>query len=143
LIKKDNNKLTPDQKAWKEFLEDPSLDFVDKDESHKNFNDRPNKFRFDFHGYSIENANAKVKEIINQCYDKGVSEILIITGKGSHSDVNQNVYVSKDYSKLQFTIPDYIKNNSNLSSKILKIQKADQKSGGSGAIIIKLKKFIK
>ena len=143
MIKKDNNKLTPDQKAWKEFLEDPSVDFVDKDESHKNFNDRPNKFRFDVHGDSIENANAKVKEIINQCYDKGVSEILIITGKGSHSDVNQNVYVSKDYSKLQFTIPDYIKNNSNLSSKISKIQKADQKSGGSGAIIIKLKKFIK
>ena len=54
MIKKDNNKLTPDQKAWKEFLEDPSVDFVDKDESHKNFNDRPNKFRFDFNNYNVE-----------------------------------------------------------------------------------------
>jgi len=141
LIKKDNNKLTADQKAWKKFLEDPSVNFVDKEESHKNSNDRYNKFRFDFHGYSIENANAKVKEIINQCYDRGVSEILIITGKGIHSDVDQNVYVSKDYSKLQFTIPDYIKNNSNLSSKIVKIKKADPKFGGEGALIIKLKKL--
>ena len=106
-----------DKKDWEDFIKNPSKVF-DKEivSKEKKF---LSLYKFDLHGYSIENANAKVKEIINQCYDKGVSEILIITGKGSHSDVNQNVYVSKDYSKLQFTIPDYIKNNSNLLSKIL------------------------
>tara|TARA_B100000029_G_C17449967_1_gene914641 strand:+ start:366 stop:788 length:423 start_codon:yes stop_codon:yes gene_type:complete len=140
LIKKNNNKLTSDQKAWKEFLEDPSYLF-DKEELEKNNNEKSKKFKFDFHGYSIENANIKVKEIINQCYDKGVSEILIITGKGTHSNTEKNVYVSKDFSKLQFTIPEFINGDSNLSSKIVKIKRADQKSGGDGALIIKLKKL--
>ena len=39
------------------------------------------RFKFDFHGYSIERANKKIYEIINNCYEKGISEILIITGK--------------------------------------------------------------
>ena len=68
-----------------------------------------------------------------------ISEILIITGKGIHSTSENNVYVSEELSKLRNTIPDFIKNNTELSSKIMSINEADKFSGGAGAIIIKLK----
>ena len=91
----------------------------------------------------IENAIKKISEIINSCYDKGVSEILIITGKGIHSKSSTNVYISDEFSKLRNTIPEFIKNNSDLNSKINEIEQADQGSGGSGALLIKLKKIIR
>jgi len=51
------------------------------------------------------------------------------------------VYVSKEYNQLKNTIPDFIKNNSDLNSKIIKIAKANEKLGGGGALIVKLKKL--
>ena len=83
----------------------------------------------------------KVYEIITFCYQNGYSEILIITGKGIHSKSSKNVYISEDFSTLKNTIPDFIKNNSDLSSKISGIEQADKKSGGSGAFLIKLKRL--
>ncbi len=128
-----------DKKDWEDFLNDPS-NLTDKED---NISDKksPSKFKFDLHGYSIDDANKKVKELIEACYEKGYSEILLITGKGFHSNVNENVYVSKDHSTLAGTVPDYIKNNSDLKSKIVKIKVADEKMGGKGALIIKLKKI--
>ncbi len=70
---------------------------------------------------------------------KGVSEILVITEKGIHSKSQDNVYVSNELNKLRNTIPEFIKNNSELNSKISYIKEANKSSGGSGAIIIKLK----
>ena len=71
----------------------------------------------------------------------GINEILIITGKGSHSKKNNNVYTSEENLKLQASIPEFIKNNSALSSKIVKIENASLREGGKGALIIRLKKF--
>jgi len=140
LIKKDLSKK--DKKDWREFIDNlPNLS--NKDSLSKKKNNEPGRFKFDFHGYSIENANKKISEIINSCYDKGVSEILIITGKGIHSKSSTNVYISDEFSKLRNTIPEFIKNNSDLNSKINEIEQADQGSGGSGALLIKLKKIIR
>ena len=128
-----------DQKDWDDFLKSPlnvSEKEIDKSIKYKNL-----KFKFDLHGYSIDNANKKVAEIIENCYSKGFSEILLITGKGHHSKVHNNVYASKDFSTLKGTIPEFIKNNSNLSSKILNMKEADENLGGKGALIIKLKKL--
>ena len=33
-------------------------------------------FKFDFHGFSIDEANQKIKEIIETCHNKGISQIL-------------------------------------------------------------------
>ena len=140
MIKKDLPKK--DKKDWKEFIDNLSQ-VPDKDDLKKERIDTIKKFKFDFHGYSIENANKKIYEIINTCYEKGVSEILIITGKGTHSKSEKNVYVSEEFSKLRNTIPEFIKNNSELESKIEKIKKAEQTSGGSGAFLIKLRKITK
>ena len=79
--------------------------------------------------------------MISKSLEKGVKELLIVTGKGTHSDKKDNVYVSKEYNKLQNTLPEFIKNNLELSSKIEKIKQAPKELGGSGAFILKLKKI--
>ena len=71
---------------------------------------------------------------------QGIREILI-TGKGIHSKNEENVYVSKDFSKLQSTIPNFIKNNSSINSNISSINVAPEELGGNGALVIKLKKI--
>ncbi len=126
-----------DKKDWEDFIKNPSKVF-DKEivSKEKKF---LSLYKFDLHGYSIENANKKVLEIIEKCYSEGKSEILIITGKGYHSNVDEDVYVSKDYSTLRGTVPDFIKNNPDLNSKVLQIKEAEEKMGGKGAFLIKLK----
>tara|TARA_B100001123_G_C15304228_1_gene1022074 strand:- start:1228 stop:1656 length:429 start_codon:yes stop_codon:yes gene_type:complete len=128
-----------DKKDWKKFLDNPSSIFDKEIENPKQ--KKWKQFKFDFHGYTINDANAKVYEIITKCYQEGFSEILFITGKGNHSKIDDNVYLSKGYNKLKNTIPDFINNNEDLTSKILKIQEADRNVGGEGALIIKLKKL--
>ena len=97
-----------DKKDWEDFLKNPSKVFnKDKDLTEKIY---PSRYKFDLHGYSLEDANRKVREIVENCYEKGFLEILFITGKGYHSKVDDNVYVSKDYSTLKGTVPDFIKN---------------------------------
>ena len=133
-------KKNSDQKDWENFLNDPS-NLFDKDNIDKNNIKKFTKFRFDFHGYSIENANKKIKELISKCYEDGTSEILVITGKGKHSNQDDNVYASKEFGLLQNTLPEFIKNNEELKSKIKKVIKAPKEYGGEGAIIIKLKRL--
>ena len=140
MIKKDLS--DKDKEDWEKFLEETSQ-IPDKDSTKYTKNQKIDKFKFDFHGYSIESANIKVAEIINKCFENGFSELLFITGKGIHSQSEENVYISKEFSKLKNTIPEFIKNNPDLSSKVEKIKGADLKSGGAGALIIKLKKIIK
>ena len=131
-----------DLKYWKEFLRN-STPVSDKDFLISKKIKTDKIFKFDFHGFSIDEANQKIKEIIETCYNKGISQIYIITGKGIHSKSSSNVYVSETYSKLKNTIPDFLNNNQDLKSLILKIEEADENAGGSGALIIKFKKIIK
>ena len=133
-------KKNSDQKDWENFLKNPSSVF-DKDDIEKDNQKKFEKYKFDFHGYSIEDANKKIEYLISKSLEKGVKELLIITGKGTHSDKKDDVYVSKEYNKLQNTLPEFIKNNLELSSKIEKIKQAPKELGGSGAFILKLKKI--
>ena len=66
-------------------------------------------------------------------------EVLLITGKGLHSNTDNDTYVSKDLSKLKFSVPEFINNNIELNKYILSISQASIKDGGEGAILIKLK----
>ena len=136
--KKEKEKKS-NQKEWEDFLKNPNNIF-DKDSNQNKNESQRGFYKFDFHGYSIEDANKKAEKLINECYEKNFKEILIITGKGTHSDKKDDVYVSRDYNKLQNTLPEFIKNNQDLYSKIYKIVEAPKKLGGDGALIIKLKK---
>ena len=139
MIKK--NKISQeDIKTWKNYIKNPK-DIVDKDNINENKNSSNFRFKFDLHGYTLIDANKKVREIILSCIKNKYKEILLITGKGIHSNTEKNVYASKDMSKLKYSVPEYIKSNLDLSKHIVSISNADKIDGGAGAIIIKLKKL--
>ena len=100
---------------------------------------RKERFKYDLHGYSLDEANQKVKEIIISCANENYKEILLITGKGLHSTSDKDSYVSKEFSKLKYSVPDFIKNNNDLKKLITSITDADRIDGGEGAILIRLK----
>ena len=126
-----------DVKVWEEYTKNPT-DIYDKERNLKVSN-RNKRFKFDLHGFTLEEANLKVKELIFFCSMKSYREILFITGKGIHSTNDQNIYSSKDLGKLKFSVPEFIKSDQELSKLIISIEEADVKDGGEGAILIKLK----
>ena len=138
-MKKKSKLSEQDKKSWDDFLKNP-LNIEDKEEI-KTPIKKLSRFKFDLHGLSIDEANKRVTEIIESCYEKGFKEILFITGQGHHSNLDKNVYISKDHNTLKGTIPEFIKNNSVLYSKIIKMENASLREGGKGALIIRLKKF--
>ena len=139
-MKKKEDISNLDKELWAEYLKNPK-DIFDKENENKTFLNLPERYRFDLHGFTLLEANEKIKELINSCQEKGFKEILLITGKGLHSNVDQNAYASKDLSKLRFAVPEYIKSQKELSDKVFIIEQAELKDGGDGALIIKLKKL--
>ena len=89
---------------------------------------------------SLDKANKIVSKFIIESFDNGFRKILVVTGKGLRSKTYDDPYLSKKLSVLKYSVPEYIKNNPDLNSKISSISKADQKDGGEGAISILLKK---
>ena len=126
-----------DIKVWEEYTKNPS-DIYDKERNFKGIN-RNKRFKFDLHGFTLEEANLKVKELIFFCSMKSYREILFITGKGIHSTNDNDVYVSKNLGKLKYSVPEFIKSDEELRKYILSIKEADLKDGGEGAILIKLR----
>ena len=137
MIKK-KNISQEDINTWKNYIKNPT-DVVDKETSQKISSPKDYRFIFDLHGFTLVEANYKLKEIILSCVKNNYKEILFITGKGIHSNTEKDVYVSKDLSKLKFSVPQFIKSDLDLSKCILSISNADSADGGDGAIIIKLK----
>jgi len=93
----------------------------------------------DLHGYTLEKANKKIDEFINNCYQNEIGKIIVITGKGLRSNSASDPYVSKDLSILKHSIPEFIGSNKELMKKIIKISDANIEDGGSGAFYIYLK----
>ena len=127
-----------DKKAWEEYIKNPS-DIFDKDKNYSNENQRKERFKYDLHGYTLEEANRKVKEIIFLCKENKYKEILLITGKGNHSSVDKDIYTSKNLGKLKHSVPEFIQSNQELNKMIISINDAEAKDGGEGALVIKLK----
>ena len=138
MIKK-KNISQKDINTWENYIKDPN-DITDKEKALNDNKSRYTRFKFDLHGFTLLEANKKVKEIILSCVKNNYKEILLITGKGIHSNTEKNIYVSKDLSKLKYSVPDYIKKSHELMNKINSIEDADIVDGGSGAFYINLKK---
>ena len=134
--KKDPNQ--EDKKTWEDYIKNPS-DIYDKDRSNSNDIGRKKRYKFDIHGFTLEEANSKVKEIIYHCVNNKFRELLLITGKGIHSTSDKDAYISKDLGKLKYSVPEFIRNNSELNKFIISINDAEKKDGGEGALIIMLK----
>ena len=127
-----------DKKDWENFLTKkdslPNKDLVISKKKIK-------KTRiFDLHGFSLDKANKTIDKIIKESYRDGIRKLIIVTGKGIHSDVEKDPYVSKDLSILKYSVPEFINNNQNLMRVINDIQDATIEDGGSGAFYILLKK---
>ena len=127
-----------DKKIWEDYTKSPT-DIYDKEKENLNNNLRKERFKFDLHGFTLDDANQKVREIIISCVKEKYKEILLITGKGLHSNTNSDTYVSKNLSKLKYSVPEYINNNTELSNCVFSVSEATIKDGGAGAILIKLK----
>ena len=127
-----------DKKTWEDYLKNPS-DIFDKDANNLKKNNNKIRYKFDLHGFTLDDANKKVRELIKFCIANKFKEILIITGKGIHSTNDEDVYVSKDFGKLKFSVPEFIKSDQELSKLITSVEDASITDGGEGAIIIKLK----
>tara|TARA_B100000161_G_C33491667_1_gene387352 strand:+ start:97 stop:510 length:414 start_codon:yes stop_codon:yes gene_type:complete len=134
-----NKKISDkDKKDWQNFLSNnESLPIKDDQLIRK---DIPEILKFDLHGYSLDEANNKVKDIIIKSYEAGIKKLVLITGKGLHSQNKKDPYVSTDLGILKNSVPEYIRNDDQLMNKIKDIVGADVKDGGSGAFYIYLKK---
>ncbi len=134
------NKLSDkDKKDWEKFVkgnekvENKDKEYLKKD---KKYLDKT----IDLHGYTLEEANKKIFEYIEDCYLNNVDKINIITGKGLRSKNIDDPYQSNNLSILKYSIPNYIKNNTELMNKILKIDFDSVNSPSKGNFDIFLKK---
>ena len=134
--KKDTNQ--EDKKTWEDYIKNP-FDIYDKDQAASNNFKRKKRYKFDLHGFTLDKANIKVKEIIEHCIKNKFKELLLITGKGIHSTNDQNAFISKDLGKLKYSVPEFIKTHPELSKFVISIKDAEKQDGGEGALIIKLK----
>ena len=138
-----NKKISDkDKKDWQNFLKNkeklPNKDLL----SIKSFRKNLVK-KVDLHGLSLDDANNVIYKFINKCFEDGVFQIIVITGKGLRSKNKLNPYVSKDLSILKYSVPEFIKNNKNLMKMVIKITDAKVEDGGSGAFYIYLKNKLK
>ena len=136
-----NDKISDkDKQAWDNFLT--------SDEKLANKDLRLSKKKnlkvdhIDLHGFTLQEANKTIEKFINSSYERDVSKIIVVTGKGLHSNVEKDPYVSKDLSILKYSVPEFIENNSELMKKIIEIKDAEIEDGGAGAFYIFLRKKI-
>ena len=132
------NKLSDkDKKDWQNFL-DSSEKLQSKDEDQLN-NEVISEKSIDLHGYTLEEANKQISKFIENCYVNKVKKINVITGKGMRSKNLEDPYQSKDLSILKYSVPEYIKNNSELMNKIIRIdfESVDSPSKGNFDIFLK------
>ena len=94
----------------------------------------------DLHGYTLDEANKKIREFINKSFFENVNKLIIVTGKGLHSENEKDPYVSKDLGILKYSVPEFITNDKNLMNKINEIKDAKIEDGGGGAFYIYLKR---
>ena len=134
-----NSKISDkDKNDWEEFLlKDEKL--PNKDNFEKNRKIKKIK-SLDLHGYTLDEANQTIENFIKKSYDDNISKLVIVTGKGLHSDNEKDPYVSKDLGILKYSIPEFIRNNQELMKMIYEIKEANIEDGGSGAFYIFLKK---
>ena len=134
------NKISEkDKRDWENFITNK-----DKVENKDNLLKQNTSFKdhmeIDLHGYSLDEANTKIFEFINECYEKNIKSINVITGKGLRSRNIEDPYSSSDLGMLKNSVPNYIKNNSELMSKIKHINFDEVMSKNKGNFNIYLKK---
>ena len=133
-----DNITEKDKKDWENFLSKneklPNKDIkIDKKLTFKTRS-------IDLHGFSLEDANRSIENFIVTSYQEKINKLIVVTGKGIHSQNEKDPYVSKDLSILKYSVPEFISNNKNLMKIIYEMKDAKIEDGGEGAFYIFLKK---
>ena len=139
IVKKKNFTSFKDKKDWIAFTKQMGNIKVKESDLLKENIEVNEVKKLDLHGFSLIEANKIVKNFIINSFNSGYKKLLIVTGKGLRSKSHDNPYLSEKLSVLKYSVPDYIKNDENLTNKINSISTADIKDGGEGAIYIFLK----
>ena len=99
-----------DKIDWNNFINSkeklPNKDINQKDRKTKKIRS------IDLHGYTLDQANKTIESFIKKAFSENVNKLIVVTGKGLHSENLKDPYVSKDLSILKYSVPNYIKNNS-------------------------------
>ena len=135
-----NKKLSDkDLVDWENFVK--SKDKISsKDELNKTpVNNNKSTLKIDLHGLSLDQANRLIEKTINDCFEKEVSKLNIITGKGMRSKSAEDPYKSSELSILKYSIPEFIKSNFDLMKLIKRLENTDEKNSGSFNVYLKSK----
>ena len=135
-----NNISEKDKKDWENFLlkkeKLPNKDVkIDKKIAFKIKS-------IDLHGYSLDEANKTIEDFIIKSYQEKINKLIVVTGKGIHSQNEKNPFVSKDLSILKYSVPEFISNNKSLMKIIYEMKDAEIEDGGGGAFYIFFEKKI-
>ena len=127
-----------DKKDWENFLSKneklPNKDIkLDKKITFKTRS-------IDLHGYTLDEANKSIEDFILRSYQEKIHKLIVVTGKGIHSQNEKDPYISKDLSILKYSVPEFISNSKNLMKIIYEMKDAKIEDGGGGAFYIFLKK---
>ena len=134
-----NNDISEkDKKDWNNFI---SSDEKLPNKDHKTSSQKIYKTRsIDLHGSTLDQANKIIEDFIYRAYKEKVNKLIVVTGKGIHSQNEKDPYVSKDLSILKYSVPEFIESNKSLMNIIKDIKDANIEDGGGGAFYIFLKK---
>ena len=127
-----------DKKDWETFLSSDEK-LLNKDDKLKK--NSPFKIKsIDLHGYTLEQANKSIESFIIKSYEESTNKLIVVTGKGLHSQNEKDPYASKELSILKYSVPEFISENKDLMNIIYEIKDANIEDGGEGAFYIFLKK---
>ena len=128
-----------DLRDWENFVKSKDR-IISKDDLNKApINKNKNTFKIDLHGLSLDQANKFIEKTVNECFEKNVSRINVITGKGMRSKSAEDPYKSSELSILKHSVPEFINSNLGLMKLIKKIDNKDEKNSGSFNIYLKSK----
>ena len=134
-----NSKISEkDKKTWDEFLSN-NQKLPDKDNTQNKKIIKKTR-SLDLHGENLDQANSIIENFIKKAYEDRIQKLIIVTGKGLHSNNDKDPYVSKNFGILKYSIPEFVKNNQDLMKIISNISEASVEDGGTGAFYIFLKK---
>ena len=126
-----------DKKDWEKFIK--SSDKVENKDLNYETIRNVNKKTIDLHGYTLNEANNKIKDFIDKSFLEGVNIVNVITGKGSRSKNKEDPYQSADLGILKFSVPEYIRNNKELMKKIksIDLKSINDETKGNFNLILK------
>ena len=127
-----------DLKDWKNFVKSKDK-IISKDTDSPAISKNTSIFVVDLHGLSLDQANTFVEKTINECFERRILKVNIITGKGMRSKSVEDPYKSSELSILKHSIPEFINSNDELKKKIKNIDNTDERNSGSFNVYLKSK----